>query len=192
VATQKKAWVTHASCYFGVSRAIDHLSLFCFSLIMEVDESAEECFVCFGPGKPLFKTCNCNTRVHSNCFQRLLCMPTHSDRCPVCQHQYVMTPTQRLRCNKWPTLLYVMALVFLICILYAQYWVLFLTAASGSTLVLVHISGTIGFLTLIIGLVVVTDEMEHACCCHTETITLMPTANSTQIINCNPTQSNLI
>lgn len=68
----------------------------------------------------------------------------------------------------WPTILYLTTLAMSAVILYIQYWALFLSDASGNMLVVVHISGGMALLTMFIGLINITGDMEHSCCCDVE------------------------
>jgi hypothetical protein len=53
-------------------------------------------------------------------------------------------------------------------ILYFQYWALFLSDASGNVVVVAHVSGALALLTMFIGLINITGDMEHSCCCDVE------------------------
>ena len=68
----------------------------------------------------------------------------------------------------WPTIIYVMTLAMSAVILYFQYWVLFLSNASGNVVVVAHVSGALALLTMFIGVVNITGDMEHSCCCDVE------------------------
>ena len=48
----------------------------------------EACFLCGVATPPLLRACHCDTRVHTACFLRLLRVPAHAERCPVCQYTY--------------------------------------------------------------------------------------------------------
>lgn len=59
-----------------------------------------ECFVCAGgtTDGPLFRVCNCNARIHVDCFKRLVCVPSHRTHCAVCRAKYNITTTSKLQC----------------------------------------------------------------------------------------------
>ena len=132
--------------------------------------SSNECFVCFHDDRevPVFKVCRCNTRIHKRCFQRLVRLPAHNTHCPVCQQEYDLVEEKRLRFHVWPTILYLTTMAMSAVILYFQYWALFLSNASGNVVVVAHVSGALALLTMFIGLINITGDMEHSCCCDVE------------------------
>ena len=129
-----------------------------------------ECFVCFHDDRevPVFKVCQCNTYIHKKCFRRLVRLPAHSTHCPVCQQQYDLVETKRVKCYKQPTLLYLATLTMSVIILYIQYWALFLSNATSNMIAVTNVSGGMALLAMFIGLINITGEMEHSCCCEIE------------------------
>lgn len=56
-----------------------------------------QCFLCASSEPPLYRMCKCDSLVHSKCFERLVCVPSHSTHCAVCKAKYDVDITYRRR-----------------------------------------------------------------------------------------------
>ena len=65
----------------------------------QMQQSAAECFLCCGDQDPLLSVCQCETKVHEDCFLRMVSeVRAHRTLCPVCRTPYpIVTRTKK----KW-------------------------------------------------------------------------------------------